>query len=83
MAAVHGCVVAADRRAMTTAEEPKPGRNETVLAHMRNCLRKCKRTQVRHATTEKAEGIETVASLLLGLTEAVREGRARHFADIY
>ena len=29
-----------------------------------------------------AEGIETVASLLPNLTEAVREGRARHFADI-
>ena len=86
MAAAHGCVVAADRRAMSTAshsrqrkpqrvlvagepvfihrrkdgaqgwcgpgvcvlsEEPKPGRNETVWVHMRNCLHKCNRTQVR------------------------------------
>ena len=78
MAAAHGCVVAADRRAMSTAsncrqrkpqrvlvagepvfvhrrkdeahgwcgpgvcvlsEEPKPGRNETVWVHKRNCLR--------------------------------------------
>ena len=49
---------------------------------MRNCLHKCNRTQVRPATNEEAEGIETVASLLPGLTEAVREGRTRHFADI-
>ena len=103
MAAAHGCVVAADRRAMTTAaynrrrkpqrglvaeepvithrrkdgaqgwcgpgvcvlsEEPKPGRNETVWVHMRNCLHKCNRTLARPATNEEAEGIETVASLL-------------------
>ena len=121
MAAAHGCVVAADRRAMSTAshrrqrkpqrvlvagelvvihrrkdgaqgwcgpgvcvlsEEPKPGRNETVWVHMRNCLHKCNRTQVRPATNEEAEGIETVTSLLPNLTEAVREGRTRHFADI-
>ena len=121
MAAAHGCVVAADRRAMSTAshgrqwkpqrvlvagelvlihrrkdgaqgwcgpcacvlsEEPKPGRNETVWVHMRNCLHKCKRTQVRPATNEDAEGIETVTLLLPNLTEAVREGRTRHFADI-
>ena len=121
MAAAHGCVVAADRRAMSTAsnsrqrkpqrvlvagepvfihrrkdgvqgwcgpgvcvlsEEPKPGRNETVWVHMRNCLHKCNRTQVRPATNEEAEGIETVTSLLPSLTEAVREGRTRHFADI-
>ena len=121
MAAAHGCVVAADRRAMSTAshsrqrkpqrvlvagepvfihrrqdgaqrwcgpgvcvlsEEPKPGRNETVWVHMRNCLRKCNRTQVRPATNEEAEGIETVTSLLPDLTEAVREGRTRHFANI-
>ena len=114
MAAAHGCVVAADRRAMPTAshsrqrkaqrvlvagepvfihrrkdgaqgwcgpgvcvlsEEPKPGRNETVWVHMRNCLRVCNRTQVRPATNEEAEGIETVTSLLPDLTEAVREGR--------
>ena len=49
---------------------------------MRNCLHKCKRTQVRPATNEEAEGIETVTSLLPDLTEAVREGRTRHFADI-
>ena len=49
---------------------------------MRNCLHKCNRTQVRPATTEEAEGIETVTSLLPDLTEAVREGRTRHFADI-
>ena len=121
MAAAHGCVIAADRRAMTTAvrsrrrkpqwalvagepvfihrrkdgaqgwcglgvcvlsEEPKSGRNETVWVHMRNCLHKCSRRQVRPATNEETEGIETVASLLPGLTEAVREGRTRHFADI-
>ena len=117
MAAAHGCVVAADRRATSTAsnsrqrkpqrvlvagepvfvhrrkdgaqgwcgpgvEEPKPGRNETVWVHMRNCLHKCNRTQVRPATNEEAEGIETVTSLLPDLTEAVREGRTRHFADI-
>ena len=63
-------------------EEPKPGRNETVWVHMRNCLHKCYRTQVRPATNEEAEGIETVTSLLPSLTEAVREGRTRHFADI-
>ena len=121
MAAARGCVVAADRRAMSTAsnsrqrkpqrvlvtgepvfihrwkdgaqgwcglgvcvvsEEPKPGRNETVWVHMRNCLHKCNRTQVRPATDEEAEGIETVTSLLPNVTEAVREGRTRHFADI-
>ena len=121
MAAAHGCVVAADRRAMSTAshsrqrkpqrvlvagepvfirrrkdgaqgwcgpgvcvlsEEPKPGRNETVWVHMRNCLDKCNRTQVRPVTNEEAEGIETVTSLLPSLTEAIREGRTRHFADI-
>ena len=121
MAAAHGCVVAADRRAMSTAshsrqrkpqralvggepvfihrrkdgaqgwcgpgvcvlsEEPKPGRNETVWVHMRNSLHKCNRTQVRDATNEEAEGIETVTSLLPNMTEAVREGRTRHFADI-
>ena len=121
MAAAHGCVVAADRRAMSTAshsrqrkpqrvlvagepvfihrrkdvaqgwcglgvcvlsEEPKPGRNETVWVHIRNCLHKCNRTLVRSATNEEAEGIETVTSLLPSLTEAVREGRTRHFADI-
>ena len=64
------------------SEEPKPGRNETVWVHMRNCLHKCNRTQVRPATNEEAEGIETVTSLLPNLTEAVREGRTRHFADI-
>ena len=116
MAAAHGCVVAADRRAMSTAshsrqrkpqrvlvagepvfihrrkdgaqgwcgpgvcvlsEEPKPGRNETVWVHMRNCLHKCNRTQVRPATNEEAEGIEIVTSLLKQF-----EGRTRHFADI-
>ena len=116
MAAAHGCVVAADRRAMSTAsqpqrvlvagepvfihrrkdgaqgwcglgvcvlsEEPKPGRNETVWVHMRNCLHKCNRTQVRPATKEEAEGTETVTSLLPNLTEAVRSGRTRPFADI-
>ena len=40
---------------------------------MRNCLNKCNRTQVRPATNEEAEGIETVASLLPGLTEKGRE----------
>ena len=49
---------------------------------MRNWLHKCNRTQVRPATDEEAEGIETVTSLLPSLTEAVREGRTRHFADI-
>ena len=121
MAAAHGCVVAADRLAMSTAshsrprkpqralvagepvfihrlkdgaqgwcgpgvcvlgEEPKPGRNETVWVHLRNCLHKFNRTKVRPATNEEAEGIETVTSLLPSLTEAVREGRMRHFADI-
>ena len=60
----------------------KPGRNETVWVRTRNCLHKCNRTQVRPATNEEAEGIETVASLLSGLTAAVREGRTRHFNDI-
>ena len=64
------------------SEEPKPGRIETVWVHMRNCLHKCNRTQVRPATNEEAEKIETVTSLLPNLTEAVREGRMRHFADI-
>ena len=45
-------------------------------------MHKCNRTQVRPATNEEAEGIETVTSLLPNLTEAVREGRTRHFADI-
>ena len=49
---------------------------------MRNCLHKCNRTQVKPATNEEAEGIETVTSLLPSFTEAVREGRTRHFADI-
>ena len=121
MAAAHGCVVAANRRAMLRAshsrqrkpqqalvagepvvihrrkdgaqgwfgpgvcvlsEEQRPGRNETLWVHMRNCLHKCKRTQVRLATNEEAEGIETVTALLPSLTEAVREGRTRHVADI-
>ena len=43
---------------------------------------KCNRTQVRPATNEEAEGIEIVTSLLPNLTEAVREGHTRHFADI-
>ena len=116
MAAAHGCVVAADRRAMSTAshsrqrklqralvagypvfthrrkdgaqgwcgpgvcvlsDEPKPGRNETVWVHMRNCLRKCNHTQVRPAIHEETEGIETVTTVLPNLTEAVREGRTR------
>ena len=64
------------------SEETKPGRNEAVWVHMRSCLHKCNRTQVRPATNEEAEGIETVTSLLPNLTEAVREGRTRHFADI-
>ena len=55
-----------------------PGRSETVWVHMRNSLHKCKRTQVRPATNEEAEGIETVTSLLQNLTEAVREKRTRH-----
>ena len=63
------------------SEEPKLGRNDTVWVHMRNCLHKCNRTQVRPATNE-AEGIEIVTSLLPILTEAVRKGRTRHFADI-
>ena len=37
---------------------------------------------MRAATNEEAEGIETVTSLLPTLTEAVHEGRTRHFADI-
>ena len=104
MAAAHGCIVAANRQAMSTAShsrqrktttgtggwrtrlhtqtDPKPGRNETVWVHMRNCLQKCNRTQVRPATNEEAEGIESVTSLLPNLTEAVREGRTRHLADI-
>ena len=64
------------------SEEPKPGRNETAWVHMRNCLHKCNRTQVRPATNEEAEGIEIITSLLPNLTVAVREGRTRHFADI-
>ena len=64
------------------SEEPKPGRNETVWVRMRNCLHKCNRTQVKPATNEEAEGIETVTTLLPSLTETVREGRTRHFADI-
>ena len=121
LAAAHGCGVAADLRAMSTAshsrqrkpqrvlvagepvfmhrrkdgaqgwcgpgvcvvsEEPKPGRNETVWVHMRNCLQKCNRTHLRPATNEEAEGIEIVTSLLPNLAEAVREGRTRHFAYI-
>ena len=70
------------RGVCVVSEEPKPGRNETVWVHMRNCLHKCNRTQVRNATNEEAEGIENATSLLLSLTEAVREGRTRHFADI-
>ena len=37
---------------------------------------------MRPATNEETEGIETVASLLRGLTEAVLEGRTRHFDNI-
>ena len=54
----------------------------TVSVHIRNCLHKCNRTHARPVTNEEAEGIETVTSLLPDLTEGVREGRARHFADI-
>ena len=117
MAAAHGCVVAADRRAIHSRygkpqralvagepvfvhrrkdgaqawcgpgvcvlrEEPKPGRNETVRVHMRNCLHKCNRTQVRPATNEEAKGIEMVASLSPELTETVRDGATQRFADI-
>ena len=120
MAAAHGCVVAGDRRAMSTAshsrqrkpqralvagepvfihrrkdgaqgwcgvcvlsEEPKPGRNETVWVHMRNCLHEVQsHSGEAPVTNEEAEGIETVTSLLPSLTEAVCEGRTRHFADI-
>ena len=64
------------------SEEPKPGRNETAWVHMRNCFHKCNRTQVRPATNEEAEGIDTFTSLLPSLTEAVRKGRMRHIADI-
>ena len=64
------------------SEEPKPGRNETVWVHMRKCLHKCNRTQVRPATNEGAEEIETATSSLPSLTEADREGHTRHFADI-
>ena len=64
------------------SEETKPGRNETVWVHMRNCLHKCNRTQVRPATNEEAEGIDIVTSLLPNSTDAVREGRTPHFADI-
>ena len=64
------------------SEEPKPGRNETVRVHMRNCLHKCNRTQVRSATNEEAEGIEIDTSLLPNLTEAVCYGHTRHVADI-
>ena len=39
------------------------------------------KSQVRPATNEETEEIDTVASLLPELTEAVREGRTRHFAD--
>ena len=52
------------------SDVPKPGRNETVWVHLRNCLH------------EEVEGIETVASLSPELTEAAREGRTRHVADI-
>ena len=64
------------------SEDPKSGRNETVWVHMRNCLNKCHRTQVRPATNEDAEGTEAVASLFSGLTKAIHEGCTRHFADI-
>ena len=49
---------------------------------MKNCLHSCNRTQVRPATNEEGEGIETVTLLLPNLTDAVREGRTRLFADI-
>ena len=41
-------------------------------------------TQVQSRTGEARDqrGIETVTSLLPNLTEAVREGRTRHFAGI-
>ena len=55
------------------SEDPKPGRNETVWVHMQECLHKCNRTQVRPATKEEeAEGIEAIASMLSGLTAAIR-----------
>ena len=37
---------------------------------------------MKPATNEETERIETFTSLLPNLTEAVREGRTRHFADI-
>ena len=39
-------------------------------------------SQVRPATNEDSEGIETVASQLPGVTASLCEGRTRHFADI-
>ena len=37
---------------------------------------------MRPATNEETERIETFTSLLPNLTEAIREGHTRHFADI-
>ena len=119
MAAAHGCVVAADRRAMSTASHSRQRKPQRALvagdpsSHIdgmmelkngvdlacasrlkngsldetRQCGFTCgtartSATAHRPATNEEAEGIETIASLLPGLTEAVREGRTRHFADI-
>ena len=61
--------------------EPKPGRNETVWEHMRECLYKRNHTPVRPATKEEAKRIETVTSSSTSLTEAARERHTRLFAD--
>ena len=87
MVAAHGCLVAPDRRAMTTAARSRRRKpqlalvaGQPVFIHRRKHGAQgwcgpgvCNRTHVRPATNEEAEGIETVASLLLGLTKVVRE----------
>ena len=64
------------------SEDAKPvTKRDGVGAHA-ELLAQVQSHTVRPATNEEAEGIEIVSSLLPNLTEAVREGRTRHFADI-
>ena len=87
MVPAHWCLVASDLRSMTTAVRSRRRKPQLALVagqpvyiHRRKHGAQgwcgpgvCNRTHVRPATNEKAEGIETVASLLLGLTKVVRE----------
>ena len=48
------------------------------VVHLRNCLHKCNRTQVRPATNEEASELKMVWT---DLSEDVRRGKLRHYTD--